>query len=361
MARKGVVMDIWIREQYYYMISPFVVGFFEFTMMRTRNEPDAKKFARLFYDYMNDKEVLELNFGNGQKVSPMRVLPHEETISQVDYTEILDHERAIEIVRSTDKYAMGICSCRHEKLHVGEKKCDVPLENCISFGPSAEFMIRHDFAKPASRSEIFESLAQSKEMGLVYSCDNVKKNVGFICQCCGCCCNMLLGISRFGYANTIVTSSYIAEVKEESCEGCGKCASACPIHAIEMLNREKNALNRKKTVHINEDICIGCGVCSLKCTKTNSLKLRKRKQKVLHPESTYERIILQCLERGTLQNQIFGNPEKISQKIMKGLVGGFLRLPPVKKTLMSDKLRSRFLDAMKKGAEKQNKAFLLRT
>jgi formylmethanofuran dehydrogenase subunit A len=44
---------------------------------------------------------------------------------------------------------------------------------------------------------------------------------------------------------------------------------------------------------------------------------------------------------------------------MKGVVGGFLKLPPVKRTLMSDKLRSSFLDSMKKGAEKQHKAFLL--
>jgi len=31
-------------------------------------------------------------------------------------------------------------------------------------------------------------------------------------------------------------------------------------------------------------------------------------------------------------------------------VGGFLRLPPVKKALMSDTLRSRFLSAMAAGA-----------
>jgi formylmethanofuran dehydrogenase subunit A len=44
---------------------------------------------------------------------------------------------------------------------------------------------------------------------------------------------------------------------------------------------------------------------------------------------------------------------------MKGLVGGFLKLPPVKRTLMSEKLRSSFLDSMKKGAVKQDKAFLV--
>jgi len=60
-----------------------------------------------------------------------------------------------------------------------------------------------------------------------------------------------------------------------------------------------------------------------------------------------------------LHNQIFGNPEKVSQKIMKGLIGGFLKLSPVKKALMSEKLRSSFLYSMKKGAAKQNKEYLL--
>lgn len=359
LARKGLVMDLWIKDQYYYMPSPIAVGFFEFTMMRVRDDLDAKKWAKLFHEYMNDKESYSVNFGKGQQISPMRVLPHEETVTGPDYTEILDYERAVSIVESTSKFAVGLCSCRHEKLHAGEKKCDVPIENCVSFGNSAEFMVRHNFAKYISKSEMLDSLAQSKEMGLVFSCDNVQNNVGFICQCCGCCCNMLLGISKFGYPNAIVTSSYIANVNKETCEGCGKCAKACPIAAIEMVSSENGSVNKKKIPRINEEICVGCGVCSLKCTKTGSLKLIKRKKRVIHPESTYERIILQCLERGTLQHQIFGNPEKISQKIMKGVVGGFLKLPPVKRALMSDKLRSSFLDSMKKGALKQNKAFLL--
>jgi MinD superfamily P-loop ATPase len=359
LIKKGLVMDLWVKDQYYYMPSPIVVGFFEFTMMRSRESLDAIKWANLFYEYMENKETYSVNFGKGQQISPMRVLPHGETINQSDYTEILDYERAVSIVESTSKYAVGLCSCRHEKLHAGEKKCDVPIENCVSFGNSADFMIRHNFAKKVSKSEILESLDKSKEMGLVFSCDNVKNDVGFLCQCCGCCCNMLLGISKFGYPNTIVTSNYIANINKDTCEGCGKCAKACPIEAIEMLTSENGIMNKKKTPHINEGICIGCGVCSMNCTKTNSLKLIKRKKRVIHPETTYERIILQCLERGTLQHQIFGNPEKISQKIMKGLVGGFLKLPPVKRSLMSDKLRSSFLDSMKKGAVKQNQAFLL--
>ncbi len=79
---------------------------------------------------------------------------------------------------------------------------------------------------------------------------------------------------------------------------------------------------------------------------------------MIHPETTFERVMLRSLERGTLQNQSFDNPQSFSHKFMRGFVGGFLNLSPVKRALMSDTLRSRFLDAMKKGVEKQGKGWL---
>ena len=360
LSAKGLVIDIWMRNRYYYMPSPLVVGIFEFTMMRTGDDLHTKEYAELFYNYLNDRNSYAVNFGGGQKVSPIRALPHEGTLNNTVYAEVLDYEKATSIVESQSKFAIGYCSCRHEKLHIGEKKCSVPLETCATFGNSVDHMIRHNFAKSVTKSEMLDNLARSKEMGLVFSCDNVRNNVSFLCQCCSCCCNLLLGISKFGYPNTIVTSGFIAGINVDSCEGCAKCAKACPIGAIEMRGEKCQGSKNRKVPRINDSICIGCGVCSLKCSKTGSLKLIKRKKRVILPETTFERVILQCLERGTLQHQIFGNPEKITQKIMKGFVGGFLNLPPVKKALMSETLRSSFLGAMKKGAAIQKKEYLLR-
>ncbi len=355
LCTKGLVIDIWIRGEFHYIPSPMVIGIFEFTMMRTGPDLKSKEWAELFHNYIETGEGFKVNFGKGEKISPMRVLPHENTIIDSDYTEVLDYEKATSVVYSHKNFAIGLCSCRHEKMHLGEKKCDVPLETCISFGGSTDFMVRRNLAREASRTEILESLARSKEKGLVFSADNVNKNVSFLCQCCSCCCNILQGISKFGYPNIIVTSSFIAHINEVTCEGCGICAKVCPIDAITMTDSQDPEKRIKKTPRINESICIGCGVCSLKCVKTGSLKLVKRKQRVIHPETTFERVILQCLERGTLQNQIFGNPEKISHKVMRGILGGFLNLSPVKRALMSDGLRSQFLNGMKKAALRRGK------
>lgn len=338
---KGLVMDVMMRGTYYYIISPIVVGIFEFTMMRTGEGLDHKKWARLFNDYMQgDDSFLKANLGAGQRVGPLRALPHEGSIADSEHVEILDYEKAAAIVDAASECAIGLCSCRHEKLHLGEKKCDIPLETCLSFDEAARFLIRHGMGRSAEKKEALESIARSRESGLVFCADNAKRSVSFICQCCGCCCNALQGISTFGYPNMVVTSSFIAKSDHDQCLSCGSCADSCPIHAISMDADEHPV--------VDESICLGCGVCALAC-ETEAMRLVKRAQRVLHPEDTFERVILQSLERGTLQNLLFGDPLKPSHAFMRGAVGAFLKLPPVKKSLMSDALRSRFLAMMRRG------------
>ena len=140
-------------------------------------------------------------------------------------------------------------------------------------------------------------------------------------------------------------------------------AGASPMHmrpapGETMAAATKPEAKRKRDARVDASICIGCGVCALTCP-TKACHLAKRKQRVIHPETTFERLMLQCLERGTLHNQIFADPQSINEKFMRAFVGGFLKLPPVKKALMSDKLRSKFLAAMKEGVKKQGKVWLL--
>lgn len=358
LCAKGLVMDLWLKDKYYYTPSPMVIGIFEFTMMRTRGELNTKEWAKLFHAYlMEDETFVKANNGNGELVSFMRTLPHEETIVQDAHLEILDYERAAELIDRENKFSIGICSCRHEKHHLNTKQCEVPLETCSSFGYAAEYMVRNNLARKVSKTEMMDNLTRSKELGLVLNADNVQKNITFICHCCGCCCNALAGISKFGYPNAIVTSNYIPENDLDTCKGCGKCAKACAINGITMLEVDAPQNKKKKQPLINKSICLGCGVCGLKCP-TGAMKLVKRKKRVICPETTFEKVLLASLEKGTLQNQLFENPNSISQKFMRGLLGGFLRLSPVKKALMTDTLRSRFLKTMKYGATLQGKGWL---
>lgn len=330
-----------------YMISPIVIGIFEFTMMRTGGALPSKRWAELFHDYMfGDRAFLDANFGDGQRVSVMRALPHQETLG--DHVEILDYERAAALVEQNRTFAVGLCSCRHEKHHLGARKCDVDMETCTSMGTGAEYLIRHGFARRIDKAAMHDILARSRDLGFTLSADNVQQGVGFICHCCGCCCNLMQGIRQWGHAGVLVTSSFIARCDASLCNGCGLCERACPIDAVS-LPVPPGGRKRDRRCTVDEAYCLGCGACALKCPP-GALRLHPRERKVLHPADSFERVILQSLERGTLQNLVFDNPNSRTQEFMRGLVGGFLRLAPVKRALMGEALRSRFLDAVRRMA-----------
>ena len=357
LCEKGLVMDLCLDGAYRYMPSPFVIGIFEFTMMRMdSSDENIGKYSKLFVDYLHGGEFFSANFKDKQQVSFARALPHLDDVG--DHVEILDYEKIDRVIDETDTFAVSNCQCRHKKHHAGLDVCDVPLETCTTFGKGADYVVRRGMGRKISKEEMKDIAQRSKELKLVFSADNVQNRPMFICHCCGCCCGILEGINEHGYANTIVSSTLLPHIDLDNCNGCHKCARACHIGAVLMIPTPMKAGAKTKfKAKIDESACIGCGVCGLACDP-DAIEMRKREQNVIHPETTFERVILQCLERGTLQNQLFDDPGSLSHKTMRGIVGGFLRLAPVKKALMSETLRSRFLSVVGAGASMTGKEHL---
>jgi len=175
-----------------YSPSPFVVGVFEFTMMRSAPDDDHRRRAALFQEYW--QEFMAANFGPERRVALARTLPHEAALPEGS-VEVLDYERASDLIGRARRFSVGLCSCRHEKHHLGEKRCSVPLESCTALDHGADYLIRNGLAREISREEMLELVERSRALGLVMNADNVRSRGTFICHCCSCCCNLLLGLA----------------------------------------------------------------------------------------------------------------------------------------------------------------------
>jgi ferredoxin len=341
LADRGIILDYENNDETTYSLPPPMAGFFEFSLMRYRSDIDQRNLSELFYQYINVEEDFIRNLFLDGETQLGRTFINEEVLSNENALHVLSYERASEVIRTSAQIGIGVCYCRHKMEHMG-KNCKAPMEICMTFNKPAESLIRHKIARKVDIAEGLDLLEMAYGNNLVQFGENVQEHVGFICNCCGCCCEALIAARKFGFLNPVETTSFIPEIEEGKCTGCGKCITLCPVEAMSLVSASDPGNPKKKKAKLDREQCIGCGVCLKDCS-TGALKLKLRDQKVITPVNSVHRVVLMAIERGKLQNLIFDNQVLFNHRAMAAVLGVILKLPPARQILASDQFRSRYL------------------
>jgi Na+-translocating ferredoxin:NAD+ oxidoreductase RNF subunit RnfB len=344
LADRGILVDTEYKDDVLYSMPPPMAGFFEFSLMRYRNDIDQKTLSHLYYNYLNVEEDFIKNLFTQGETQLGRVFVNETVLSSENSLHVLDYEKASEVIRSASHIGIGVCYCRHKMSHMG-KNCDAPMDICMTFNDTADSLTRHGIARKVEVSEGLDLLKKAQDFNLVQFGENVREKVNFICNCCSCCCEALIASRRFGFLHPVHTTNFIPSINENTCTGCGKCVSSCPVEAMTLVSANDPSRSFRKKAKLEEDICLGCGVCLRSCVN-NSIVLKSRNERIITPVNSVHRVVMMAIERGKLQELIFDNKVMLSHRALAAVLGTILKLPPLKQVIARKQFKSRYLEAL---------------
>lgn len=257
---KGQIQGAELGPTRVFRMLPWIIGVWEMQVDRMDDE-----FARLSQEYYE-------HFGPeffSRGPSLMRTIPVDETITPLQ--QALPYQRVSGIIEQGASFAVNDCVCKKEERILGNG-CDYPLEVCLAISPIPGLFDRQPWGRPISKEEAYDVLRKAEEAGLVHMTSNIESGHSFICNCCGCCCGVLKGITKLGLKG-VVNSDYYAEISAEDCNCCGVCAeAACQVDAI---------VYEDDAYHVDRERCIGCGLCINICPLDGILLEHKEEAEII--------------------------------------------------------------------------------
>ncbi len=342
MAARGLVLDLEHRGQRWVALAPVVIGFFEFTFMRVRDDAPMTELAALFHEYLFDDpehRFAEAVFAGNVQLG--RSLVREEALPADAASEVLDFERATAVVAGAATVAVSRCPCRYH-AELLDLACDAPQRTCLTFGSAAQALVRADLAEEISNAEGLEILAEAKAAGLAQTADNVQHEVSYLCNCCGCCCGMLQSIRSAGIDGAVVPSAWVAAGDLTACRGCRSgCLEACPTAAITRVDNDGRG-RRRYWAEVEASRCIGCGVCVDACA-FGVREMAPRGERPYTPETGLERMIAMAVERGKLGDLLVDTLPGAGPRAVARLLSHLERAPEPTADRAIGPLRSVFL------------------
>ena len=263
MLKRGIIWGAKSRKDglWKFRLAPYVVGFWESQLETLDHE-----LAHLCEQYW-----LEGGAEGIMRYQPAihRVVPALQAL-KTEY--ILPYDDIKPLILESKSFEVRDCICRKQKDLVNDRKCDFPLKICFNFSP----IDRPANQYTISREETLRLLDEAEEIGLVHTVRNVAEGVTYVCNCCGCCCAVLRGISEFGVEGGVAKANYYAVVDPEECTACGTCEDRCQVDACH-VGGDVSVVDLSK--------CIGCGICVTGCPN-EAIKLKLKTDAAIVPPPT---------------------------------------------------------------------------
>lgn len=256
MANKGQIGSFTNAGVQKYMLSPFVIGIWEYQVDHL-----DKELADLFDEYI-PKLVKTIG---GYKPALTRVVPLKVSIDA--HLQVLHYEDMRGIIEESKSFQLMDCICR-KKTSLQGRNCGHTLNNCMVFFKEEGALDYYHFAgKVIDREEALKVLDSAEQEGLVHCTYNTRDNLVWVCNCCSCCCDLLKGLNEHQAPYLLTGSNFVAQIEQDTCSECGVCADErCPTKAI---------LYEDGGYMVISERCIGCGVCTVTCP-TESISLTRR-------------------------------------------------------------------------------------
>jgi electron transport complex protein RnfB len=255
-------------EEIYYHNAFLAVGMFEYQLHRM----DAE-FYETFEQYMD--EVFRDEFAS-TKINQLLTIPVEKSITPEHHIATFDEIK--NLIENANRIAVQDCVCRQGKDLIG-KPCKVSdlREVCFVLDSSVQHILDNKKGREITKKEALDIFKKAQDAGLIIQPGNALKP-NYICNCCGCCCDMITNIKKLDRPADLMHNNFYAEVNSELCVGCGTCEQRCQLEAISLEDG---------IAIVNKNLCIGCGNCTIICPE-EAIILKKKTTEFIPPPSKTE-------------------------------------------------------------------------
>ena len=290
LAKRGVLFWVTARNdetQRKYLIPPLFPGMLEYFIISPHNSLDERRAFINKIHKLEGSGFMTSLLGSDYRV--LRVIPSlkpdpgsrvveiDETL-QTDKSQVYAYQDVEQIIREAGKIANNIavmpCTCRFMSMMSRQSPdCTASVENCLSFGAMANYVVGEGFGRSIDVNEGLAILKQTEKEGLIHVSTNTVSKHGFICNCCTCCCPIVGSSVKLNRLEAFEKSDYVPVVDPEACTRCKKCVTICKFSALLYKMGEKDDKSEDRVI-VREDACIGCGVCASNCP-ADAIALKK--------------------------------------------------------------------------------------